>query len=121
MPQKKATTKPHGLDKKKTDTLAYASNTAFIPFGRGNAWREIMDKYKKAAKLLMNCVGEGSTIIQLPDTLIPSTLKEAYEVQTYIETPDNPRVGWKLAATSIAGQKHIGVSGPIVGLSLIHI
>ena len=49
MPQKKATTKPHGLDKKKTGTLACASNTAFIPFGRGNAWREIMDKYKKAA------------------------------------------------------------------------
>ena len=49
MPQKKATTKPHGLDKKKnTDTLACASNTAFIPFGRENAWREIMDKYKKA-------------------------------------------------------------------------
>jgi len=95
--------------------LACASNTAFIPFGRENAWREIMDKYKKAADLLMNCVGEGSTIIQLPDTLIPSTLKEAYEVQAYIETPINPRVGWKLAATSIAGQKHIGVSEPIVG------
>ena len=46
-----------------------------------------MDKYKKAADLLMNCVGEGSTIIQLPNTLIPSTLKEAYEVQAYIETP----------------------------------
>ena len=44
---KKATTKPHGLDKKKIDTLACASKTAFIPFGRGNAWREIMDKYKK--------------------------------------------------------------------------
>ena len=35
-------------------------------------------------------------------------------MQTYIETPDNPRVGWKLAATSIAG-KNTGVSGPIVG------
>lgn len=74
-----------------------------------------MDKYKEAADLLMNCVEEGSTITQLPDTLIPSTLKEAYTVQAYIETSNNPRVGWKLAATSIAGQKHIGVSGPIVG------
>ena len=87
----------------------------FHPFWLGNAWREVMDKYKEAADLLMNCVGEGSTIMQLPNTLIPSTLKEAYTVQAYIETPDNPRVGWKLAATSIAGQKHIGVSGPIVG------
>ena len=87
----------------------------FHPFWLGNAWREVMDKYKEAADLLMNCVGEGSAIMQLPNTLIPSTLKEAYTVQTYIETPDNPRVGWKLAATSIAGQKHIGVSGPIVG------
>ena len=74
-----------------------------------------MDKYKEAANLLMNCAGEGSKIIQLPDTLFPSTLEEAYTVQAYIETPNNPRVGWKLAATSKAGQKHIGVSGPIVG------
>lgn len=87
----------------------------FHPFCLGNAWREIMDKYKEAADLLKNCVEEGSTITQLPDTLIPSTLKEAYTVQAYIETSNNPRVGWKLAATSIAGQKHIGVSGPIVG------
>ena len=56
----------------------------FQPFWLGNAWREVMDKYKEAADLLMNCVGEGSTIMQLPNTLIPSTLKEAYTVQTYI-------------------------------------
>ena len=24
-------------------------------------------------------------------------------------------IGWKIAATSIAGQKHIGVSGPLAG------
>ena len=74
-----------------------------------------MDKCKEAANLLMNCLGEGKTIMQLPDTLIPSTLNEAYTVQAFIETSNNPRVGWKLAATSVEGQKHIGLSGPLIG------
>ena len=27
----------------------------------------------------------------------------------------NPHVGWKIAATSAAGQSHIGVDGPLAG------
>ena len=60
-------------------------------------------------------MGEGRSISELPERLIPFSFEEAYSVQAHIEKPNNPRVGWKLAATSLEGQKHIGVSGPMIG------
>ena len=46
----------------------------------------------------------------------PSTRSEGYRVQAALaELTGDRGIGWKIAATSIAGQKHIRVSGPLAG------
>ena len=52
----------------------------------------------------------------LPAELQPASKSDAYAVQALVEQQSaSPLWGWKIAATSIAGQKHIGVSGPLAG------
>jgi 2-keto-4-pentenoate hydratase len=52
----------------------------------------------------------------LPADLQPSSKAEAYAIQSFMEQQSAvPLWGWKIAATSIAGQKHIGVTGPLAG------
>ena len=73
-------------------------------------------KSEQAAKLIWNCWHTGDTITRLPDELCPQTRKEGYAIQAHFESfSDRPIFGWKIAATSIAGQNHIGVSGPLAG------
>jgi 2-keto-4-pentenoate hydratase len=46
----------------------------------------------------------------------PRDRAEGYAIQAEIErTSDKPLFGWKIAATSEAGQKHINVEGPMAG------
>jgi 2-keto-4-pentenoate hydratase len=46
----------------------------------------------------------------------PRDRAEGYAIQAAIEsTSDKPLFGWKIAATSEAGQKHINVEGPMAG------
>jgi 2-keto-4-pentenoate hydratase len=46
----------------------------------------------------------------------PINKPEAYAIQALMEKQSAlPLWGWKIAATSVAGQKHIGVSGPLAG------
>ena len=48
--------------------------------------------------------------------LIPENKIQAYKIQSdYEKTSKSSLVGWKIAATSIEGQKHIGVEEPIAG------
>jgi 2-keto-4-pentenoate hydratase len=52
----------------------------------------------------------------LPPDLKPATRAEGYAIQAHLEQySSKPRAGWKIAATSSAGQQHIGVDGPIAG------
>jgi 2-keto-4-pentenoate hydratase len=52
----------------------------------------------------------------LPAHLAPRDKAEAYAAQAFIEKESaKPLFGWKIAATSIAGQRHIGVDGPLAG------
>jgi 2-keto-4-pentenoate hydratase len=52
----------------------------------------------------------------LAPRLLPVHKRGAYQVQALIESQSSkPLAAWKLAATSLAGQKHIGVSGPLIG------
>ena len=55
----------------------------------------------------------GTRMPHLPPTIRPKSRAEGYAVQARFVT--GPILGWKIAATNVAGQKHIGVDGPLVG------
>ena len=58
----------------------------------------------------------GTKFAGLEPRLRPRSRAEAYAIQGKIETYSNAKLfGWKIAATSEAGQKHINVDGPIAG------
>ena len=74
------------------------------------------DKQQAACDLLYRHWREGTRLENLPEDLRPQTRAQGYAVQGCIEAYTNqPLYGWKIAATSIAGQKHIGVDGPMAG------
>lgn len=55
----------------------------------------------------------------LPAELRPGTLEAGFAVQCELPAvAGQPRAGWKIAATSAAGQAHIGVDGPLPGTLL---
>jgi 2-keto-4-pentenoate hydratase len=67
----------------------------------------------KAARLIWDSWESGNKINDFPRNISPKSRKEAYEIQKNLEYYSNMSViGWKIAATSLEGQKHIGVSGP---------
>ena len=70
----------------------------------------------KAARLIWDSWESGNKIDDFPRNVLPKSRKEAYEIQKNLEYYSNMSViGWKIAATSLEGQKHIGVSGPLAG------
>jgi 2-keto-4-pentenoate hydratase len=69
-----------------------------------------------ASDLLVRHWQEGTTLEALPLALRPANREEGYAVQAHLEaTSQQPLFGWKIAATSAAGQQHIGVDGPMAG------
>ena len=74
------------------------------------------DAAHRAARLLWSCRQAGTVINALPGGLRPQDAQAAHAVQAALpEVAGRPVVGWKLAATSAAGQAHIGVDGPLPG------
>ena len=74
------------------------------------------NKAKHASDLLWNAWNDQAVMDRLPDDCRPTSRTEAYAVQQHIELRSNTTLyGWKIAATSGAGQKHIGVTGPLAG------
>jgi 2-keto-4-pentenoate hydratase len=71
---------------------------------------------QEAADLIWRHWQAGTVMPALPDRLRPETRDQGYAVQAGLERfTAAPLYGWKIAATSIAGQKHIGVDGPLAG------
>ena len=69
-----------------------------------------------AAELLLQHHRAGSVLDALPEALRPSSRAEGYAIQAQLQNlRQQPLVGWKIAATSVAGQRHIGVDGPLAG------
>jgi 2-keto-4-pentenoate hydratase len=69
-----------------------------------------------ACALLYRHWADGTQLEALPPGLVPAGRAEAYRVQALLEGYSNvPLYGWKIAATSTAGQRHIGVDGPLAG------
>ena len=70
----------------------------------------------EAAALLWRHWQEGRRLDALPAPLRPASRAEGYAIQSRLEGRDGrPLFGWKIAATSRAGQRHIGVDGPLAG------
>jgi len=71
---------------------------------------------EQAAALLWRTRIERKRIEALPDHLRPRSLAEGYAIQdAMVATAAQPVSGWKIAATSKAGQEHIGITEPLAG------
>lgn len=71
---------------------------------------------QSAAEMLWQTWQQGKNIETLPEHCRPSSIEDAYAIQTALaKTSGQAVVGWKIAATSAAGQAHIGVDGPLAG------
>jgi 2-keto-4-pentenoate hydratase len=71
---------------------------------------------RAASDLLHAAWREGTVLPALPPECRPATRAEGYAVQALLERPGAaPLSGWKIAATSAAGQAHIGVDAPLAG------
>ena len=69
-----------------------------------------------ASDLLWELWQQGRRVANIPADLRPATREEGYAVQALLERRSAyPIFGWKIAATSQAGQRHIGVDGPLAG------
>ncbi len=100
---------------------------ALFPFGRAGAarhsrgscaiWERMNPEDMQAAcALLYRHWADGTQLEALPPGLVPADRAEAYRVQALLEGYSRaPLYGWKIAATSVAGQRHIGVDGPLAG------
>ena len=73
-------------------------------------------KSDAAAQAIWKAWSGHHLIDGLPEASRPSTAADGYAVQEALARLAGARpVGWKIAATSAAGQKHIGVDGPLAG------
>ena len=71
---------------------------------------------ESAASILWHNWQRRTRIDELPMACRPIDRSAGYRAQQeLVKTSGQPVVGWKIAATSAAGQKHIGVDGPLAG------
>lgn len=76
----------------------------------------LIENTRSAAETIWSLWQQGDVIDALPEALRPHTRADGYAAQADLDRlSGDTRVGWKIAATSIAGQKHIGVDGPLAG------
>lgn len=74
------------------------------------------DAVQAAADVLWRCWTRSERIPHLPLDIRPDTRADGYAIQSAVVARfEQPVVGWKIAATSPAGQAHIGVDGPLLG------
>lgn len=74
------------------------------------------DNATAAARLLVQHWDGGTRLDQLPDGMRPGTRADGYAIQArWMSRSAAPLFGWKIAATSDAGQRHINVDGPLAG------
>lgn len=71
---------------------------------------------QNAAEFLWNAWTDGRRIDGIPEGFRPVTRGDGYQIQrSMADRSGQATVGWKIAATSEAGQKHLQVDGPLAG------
>jgi 2-keto-4-pentenoate hydratase len=83
--------------------------------GRPEAPGSADQKRRRAAQALWDAWRSGRPLDALDPGLRPVDVAEGYAIQRALDELAGPPVGWKIAATSEAGQAHLGASGPMVG------
>jgi 2-keto-4-pentenoate hydratase len=74
------------------------------------------EKSADAASAIWQAWQTHTLIDGLPEACRLATLADGYAAQQALAALSGARpIGWKIAATSLAGQKHIGVDGPLAG------
>ncbi|UCD69436.1 MAG: hydratase [Betaproteobacteria bacterium] len=74
------------------------------------------EQISESAAILWKTWMQSGQIDALPKHCRPTNREEAYAVQAELaRLSEQQTFGWKIAATSTDGQKHIGVDGPIAG------
>ena len=79
------------------------------------------NNYLKLANILWEHWKNGTLIkdISSINTILPKNRIEGYKVQKYYAQFSKKEIfGWKIAASNPAGQEHIGVKSPLVGMLL---
>jgi 2-keto-4-pentenoate hydratase len=70
----------------------------------------------RAAQLLLQTWDENRRIDAIPETIRPADRQSGYAIAAELARQTGDDVaGWKIAATSEAGQRHINVDGPLCG------
>ena len=74
------------------------------------------ERAEEAASILLENWRQSTRIAALPERCRPDDRADGYAVGAALARVSGDRVaGWKIAATSAAGQKHINVDGPHAG------
>ncbi|OBQ60139.1 2-keto-4-pentenoate hydratase [Mesorhizobium erdmanii] len=74
------------------------------------------EKARAASRLLVGHWDNGTRLDAIPQQLRPQTRTDGYAIQSHVmDRSSAPLFGWKIAATSLAGQRHINVDGPMAG------
>src|SRR5262249_27699683 len=74
------------------------------------------DQVAAASQTLRDHWRTGTKLAALAPAVRPCDRAEGYAIQAELEKQSGARLfGWKIAATSEAGQQHIKVAGPMAG------
>jgi 2-keto-4-pentenoate hydratase len=68
-----------------------------------------------AAEVLWQAWTNGELLEEIPESIRPADLADAYKVQLALDQHAGARVGWKLAATGAGGRTALNVEQPLAG------
>ncbi|MGI5131880.1 2-keto-4-pentenoate hydratase [Pseudonocardia sp. CA-107938] len=74
-----------------------------------------MSSTDACAELIWQAWTTGERMAALPAEIRPADADAAWRAQRALDQRAGHRYGWKIAATSLAGQAHIAVDGPLPG------
>src|SRR5215469_13796201 len=74
------------------------------------------DRIAAASQILRDHWRTGTKLAALAPAMRPRDRAEGYAIQAELDKQSGAKLfGWKIAATSAAGQRHINVAGPMAG------